>query len=72
MIVSTIALGDGRSQRDVATRADSDAAQGEGISDVLALGGLGNAVAALLDPVKDIQRDQRFVLGFKPVKIIDL
>lgn len=39
---------------------------------ILALRGLGGAVAALLDLVKDIQRDQRFMLGFEPVKILDL
>ena len=55
VIAPAIALGDGGPQRNVAAGADSDAAQSEGVSYVLALGSLGRAVAALLDPVEDIQ-----------------
>ncbi|MDB2407668.1 hypothetical protein N9W17_03965 [Jannaschia sp.] len=53
-------------QRRVAAAAQGDAAQGEGVADIGALGGLGDAVAAILDLLVGFERDQRLVLGFEP------
>ncbi|OIQ26165.1 MAG: hypothetical protein BM562_16625 [Alphaproteobacteria bacterium MedPE-SWcel] len=66
-IGSAVTLRKGRAQRHLTAGADSDAAQGECIADILALRSLGLARATLLYLVEGLQRDQRFVLRLEPV-----